>query len=277
MRFTDSHTHLKDLYNQGNLEAALGRASAQGIHRLITIGTSPEDWTLYRDIAQQYPSQVAYTVGLHPSDVGPHWEADVAAMASFLRPVDSLSENSRAIPLSSVPIGIGEIGLDGFHLPADPHEAAEIEACQRAAFEAQLTLAKSVDLPIVIHSRNRFHECLAILDASGVNPERVVFHCFVEGPAEIALLMERGMRASFTGIVTYKNAAVVRESLILQGADRLMIETDAPYLTPVPHRGKPNEPAYLIHTAEACAGLLGIPLTTLSEKTEAAVQSFWNL
>src|SRR5450432_458307 len=100
---------------------------------------------------------------------------------------------------------------------------------------------------ISTHSRGAFRECVEMIDAAGINWERVVFHCFTEGPPEMAELQRRGGFGSFTGIITYKNAALVRSAALAQGLDRLMIETDAPYLSPLPQRGKPNEPAYLRH------------------------------
>ena len=116
-----------------------------------------------------------------------------------------------------------------------------------------------------------------MIDASGVAWERVVFHCFTEGPAEMAELTRRGGRGSFTGVVTYKNAGLVREAMRAQGLDRFMLETDAPYLTPVPYRGKPNEPAYLRHTAEAAAAAFGVPLAELTERSSASARAFFGL
>jgi TatD DNase family protein len=144
--------------------------------------------------------------------------------------------------------------LDRFHLPKDDAAAAErIFAWQRSAFEKGLAIARGLDCPVVIHSRGAFAECVEMIDRSEVNWHKVVFHCFTEGEAEMAELTRRGAWGSITGIVTYKNADALRAAVKAQGLERLMIETDAPYLTPVPHRGKPNEPAFLRHTAEYCA------------------------
>jgi TatD DNase family protein len=105
----------------------------------------------------------------------------------------------------------------------------------------------------------------------------VVFHCFTEGPAEMAELAKRGGVGSFTGIITYKSAGNVREAALTQGLDRLMIETDAPYLTPMPHRGKPNEPAFLRHTAEFCADLFQVSLDELTARTTANAKAFFGI
>jgi TatD DNase family protein len=176
------------------------------------------------------------------------------------------------------PVALGETGLDRFHLPKDsPAEAEKILGWQKAAFAAQLDLAKKLGCPLVVHSRGAFAECVAMIDASGLDWRRVVFHCFTEGPAEMAELTRRGGFGSFTGVITYKNADAVRAAALAQGLDRLMIETDAPYLTPMPHRGKPNEPAYLRHTAEFCAELFGVSRERLAEVTTANARKFFGI
>ena len=266
MRFTDTHTHLLSFLKNGTLPAVLLHAKDLGVHRLITIGTSQEDWAPYQQLATEASNNIQYTVGLHPCYVEEGWDASVERLEGFFK------QNSQAKPL-----GLGEIGLDGFHLPEQADVAAKVLARQGEAFEAQLALAKRLDVPVVVHSRGQFDACLAAIDKSGINPARVVFHCFVEGVSAMQALMDRGIWASFTGVVTYKNADTVREALSIMGPDRLMIETDAPYLTPIPHRGKLNEPAYLVHTAEACAQVLKIPLSLLSKKTEKAVAAFWGV
>jgi TatD DNase family protein len=116
-----------------------------------------------------------------------------------------------------------------------------------------------------------------MIDASGVAWGRVVFHCFTEGPGEMAELTKRGGYGSFTGIITYKTADPIRAAAQAQGLDRLMIETDAPYLTPMPHRGKPNEPAYLKHTAEYGAGVFGVSYERLAEVTTANARGFFSI
>jgi TatD DNase family protein len=175
-------------------------------------------------------------------------------------------------------VALGEIGLDRFHLPKEnPAEAEKILGWQRAALAEQLELAKKLGCPVVVHSRGAFAECVEMIDASGVGWGKVVFHCFTEGPAEMAELTRRGGYGSFTGIITYKTADAIRAAAQAQGLDRLMIETDAPYLTPMPHRGKPNEPAYLRHTAEFCAGCLGRAPEKLAEATTANAKRFFSI
>lgn len=260
----DSHTHLKTFQRAGTLAEILDRAGEAGVGRFVTVGTDPRDWEMYRSLAAADPNRIAYTAGIHPCDVDDHWDEHIALLPGYFEG-----------PTKAV--AVGEIGLDRFHLSRDP-EQAEVELLrQKEAFRAQLALAARLDAPVVVHSRGAFAECMEVIDQSGVSWERVVFHCFTEGAAEMRDLLERGGRGSFTGILTYKKADDVRKAALCQGLDRLMIETDAPYLTPVPHRGKPNEPAYLRHTAEFAADLLGVSLEELAARTSENAQRFYGL
>jgi TatD DNase family protein len=266
----DTHCHLADFSRRGDVPGALDRAAAAGVARVITIGTGPDDWGLYAGLAAAHPGRVDYTIGLHPCDIADDdsWRGQVAQIPHYYR---------RATPAGPPPVALGEIGLDHFHLPKEPAAAATAFARQEAAFRAQLALARELACPIVIHSRDAFADCVRVIDESGVDWRRVVFHCFNHGPDELRTLRERGGRASFTGIITYKNAAPVRAALIAQGADVLMIETDAPYLAPIPHRGQPNEPAFLAHTAREAARLLNLPLEELAARTTAHAREFFGL
>jgi TatD DNase family protein len=282
MGLIDTHTHLDSFARRGELPAILQRAAEAGLEAMVTIGTDTDDWTLYRKIAGEHAGQVHYTVGLHPCSVGEDWAERVGQLEGFwggtglpTREVGNTGQETRA---TTNPVALGETGLDRFHLPKDnPAEAAKILGWQKAAFAAQLTLGKRLGCPLVVHSRGAFAECVAIIDASGFDWSRVVFHCFTEGPAEMAELTKRGGYGSFTGVITYKNADTVRAAALAQGLDRLMIETDAPYLTPMPHRGKPNEPAYLRHTAEFCAELFGVSRERFAEVTTANAKRFFGI
>jgi len=265
MTLIDTHTHLDGFHRRGELPAVLDRARAAGVAALVAIGTEPGDWTLYRDLARDHAGVVHYTVGLHPCSVGAEWPAALAQAAEFFGGT------------APRPVALGEVGLDRFHLPKDPVEAEPVLAAQRAAFAAGLQLAQRFAVPVVVHSRGAFRECVELIDASGVDWRRVVFHCFSEGPAEMDALVERGGRGSFTGVITYKNAGPVRAAARRQGLQRLMIETDAPYLAPAPHRGEPNEPAYVRHTAECCAGLFGVSGDELAAVTTANANAFFGL
>ena len=293
MGLIDTHTHLDSFVRRGELSAVLQRARDADLHGMIAIGTDTDDWSLYHDIAAAHPGFVAYSVGIHPCNVDERWAERFAQIESFwgrARPLGAPKEKTNAagpadraaalvaVPPYLKPVALGEIGLDRFHLPKnDPVTAEKILGWQRAAFAEGLILAKQLGCPVVVHSRGAFQECVEMIDASGVDWSRVVFHCFTESCAEMAELTKRGGFGSFTGVITYKNAEPVRASALAQGLDRLMIETDAPYLTPMPHRGKSNEPAFMRHTAEYCAGLFGVSYEKLAEVTTANARRFFEI
>ena len=289
----DTHTHLDSFHRAGELPAILTRARSAGLEAMVTIGTDTDDWTMYRDLAGSSRRQTAgasgvttaatgvtvhYTVGLHPCSVGEDWAGRVAQLEAFWgRAVSPVTAKVDALDAAPNPVALGEIGLDRFHLPKDSAEAETIFGWQQAAFTEQLAWAKRLGCPVVIHSRGAFQDCVQSIDASGVDWSKVVFHCFTEGLQEMAELMKRGGYGSFTGVITYKNAETIRTAALAQGLDRLMIETDAPYLTPMPHRGKPNEPAYLRHTAEFCAGVFGVSDDELAARTTANAKAFFSI
>jgi len=267
MGLIDTHTHLESFARRGEAPAILTRAREAGVEAMITIGTDADDWSLYRDIAAANPGFVHFTAGIHPCSVDERWAERFAQLEPFWTATAGVR-----------PVALGEVGLDRFHLPKDDAAAAErILGWQKEAFVAALALAKKLGCPVVVHSRGAFRECVDLIDASGVPWERVVFHCFTEGPAEMAELTRRGGFGSFTGIITYKTAGAIREAALAQGIDRLMLETDAPYLTPMPHRGKPNEVAYVRHTAEFCADLFGVSYEGLVARTTANARRFFAL
>jgi len=266
MGLIDTHTHLESFARRGERAAVLDRARAAGLEAMITIGTSTDDWAYYREIAESERGYVHYSVGLHPCSVGEDWPEQLAQVDEFWTAPGRLR-----------PVALGEIGLDRFHLPKEPAEAERILGLQRLAFDAGLMLAKKWDTPVVVHSRGAFRECVERVDASGVDWRRVVFHCYVEGVAEMEMLMARGGWGSFTGVLTYKSAEAVREAARRQGLERLLLETDAPYLTPVPLRGKPNEPAYMALTAQYAAGLLGVSLDDVARMSTRNARAVFGL
>jgi TatD DNase family protein len=260
MALIDTHTHLESFARRGVQAETLARARQAGVEAMITIGTSPDDWELYRVMARENPECVHFSVGLHPCSVEAGWEKAIGQLEGFWSGATvgapGTQTAGQVVPpdREPKPVALGEIGLDRFHLPKRDAGAAErILGWQRAAFAEELAIAKRLGCPVVVHSRGAFGECVEMIDKSGVDWAKVVFHCFTESEFELAELTRRGAWASFTGIITYKSAESVRAAAKAQGLDRLMIETDAPYLTPMPHRGKPNEPAFLRHTADYCA------------------------
>ena len=264
LTLVDTHTHLDSAARSGGVAELIGRARDAGVGWMIAVGTAPDDWELNLGIMRENRGCVRHTVGLHPCSVDEGWEAAVSGVARFweLGPGDD-------------PVALGECGLDRFHLPKEPGAAERALGLQKAAFGAQLAIARRLGCPVVIHSRGAFAECVEMIDASGVDWKRVVFHCFSECEAEMRELVKRGGRGSFTGILTYKNADPVRAAAKAQGLGRLMVETDAPFLAPAPHRGKPNEPAFLRHTAEFAAGLFGATFDELAAATTSAAREFY--
>lgn len=260
MHLIDSHCHPPP-------DAAdwLANARRAGVAEWIAIGTDPSDWNRHASLAASEPGAVHWTAGLHPSHVTPRFEHDLDALAALLdRPPDG-----------PPPRAVGEIGLDFTRLPKEERGAAQ--ARQEKAFAAQLALAAEHRLPVVIHSRGTALECLAILRDSALPPERAVFHCFAEGPGILETVRSSGARCSFTGIPTFRNAGEVREALRLHGPDDLILETDSPYLSPEPFRGKPNEPARLRVLAEFCAEFFGRDLETVAETTTRNARDFFQL
>lgn len=264
MELIDSHCHLLGFKKKSALEPVLQRAADAGVRRFINVGTSPEDWVPSRELHAAYTGRIDYTVGLHPCYVDAEWEDAIQQISTFFMPPHA-------------PVALGELGLDYFHLPKDPVQAGELMLFQEEAFRQQLTLATELDCPVIIHSRNAFEDSVRMIDESGVDWKRIVFHCFSYGPDEVQQINHRGGRASFTGIVTYKNAPDVRKALQSQGIERLMLETDCPYLAPEPHRGKQNEPALLSHIGERCAEVLSLTPEDLAARTTANTENFFNL
>jgi TatD DNase family protein len=285
MGLIDTHTHLESFARQDLLAATLARAREAGVDAMVTVGTSPDDWELYRGLAGLNRGVVHYTVGLHPCAVDANWEKAMGMVEGFwtgrsigLQPPSGATQEAEAATRLPVPVALGEIGLDRFHLPKEEVEASKIFAWQRAAFSAGLSIARKLSCPVVVHSRGAFQECIEMIDASGVDWTKVVFHCFTEGEREMAELTRRGGFGSFTGVITYKNAANVRAAAKAQGLARLMVETDAPYLTPMPHRGKPNEPAFVRHTAEFCAkDVFGVNYEELARVTTENARRFFRI
>src|SRR5204863_4188758 len=186
------------------------------------------------------------TVGLHPHDA---------------KDLDDAFDGLAALAGADRCVAIGEAGFD-LHYEHSPH------AEQEAAFRRQIRLALELDRPLMIHSREAWDETFRVLDDEGV-PARTIFHCFTGGPDEARLALDRGCYLSFSGIVSFKAADDVRAAAALAPADRVLVETDSPYLAPAPHRGKPNEPAYLPLVGAALADARGVDAAEIAELTRA--------
>jgi TatD DNase family protein len=249
--WTDSHCHLQDAADP---DGALERARDAGVTRLVCIGT---DAAQSRRALALAGDRVWATVGLHPHEAKEGVE-DVVALLEEV--VDS---SQPAL------VAVGECGLD-YHYDHSPR------AVQREAFAAQIALAHRYGLALVVHSRQAWDDTLAVLQAEGA-PERTVFHCFTGGAAEARRCLDLGAFLSFSGIVTFKGAADVREAAALCPAERLLVETDSPFLAPVPHRGKPNEPAFVPLVGAAVAAARGESPADVAASTSAATTAAFGL
>jgi TatD DNase family protein len=259
----DSHTHL-DTYAPEELSGVIERMLAANV-RAITIGTHPEDWDAIVKIAGDYPDAVlGYTFGTHPTEIKGDGTAQIARLEKML------SEYH--------PLAIGEVGLDFYQLEDNP-DRLKIAELQRKVFAAQLAITKSANLPLVIHSRGHgaFAEIVETIDKSGFDWRRVVFHCFGESAERVMELNSRGGRASFTGVVTFKNAPKVRAALAAQPMERLMVETDCPYMSPEPHRGETNEPANVVWVLKKAAELYNIAPADLAPIVERNTREFFGV
>jgi TatD DNase family protein len=236
VRLVDSHCHLDDEQFAADRDATIERARAAGIERIMAIGTGsgPPDLEAGIRLAGQHTFIFA-TVGVHPHD------AAKATAETFAR----LAELSRHPKV----LTIGEIGLD-YHYDFSPRDV------QRSVFAAQLVLSAKAQKPIVIHTREAWDDTLAIMREHGL-PHGGIMHCFTGGPADAEQALELGFHLSFGGILTFPKADDVRKSAALAPENRLLVETDAPYLAPVPHRGKRNEPSFIVETVRRLAELRG--------------------
>ena len=259
MTLIDTHAHLDYEDFAADFDAVLQRARDAGIERVVTIGTSVESSRRAVELAAQHPMIYA-VVGVHPTTA----DEAPADMATALR---GLVAHPRVA-------AVGETGLDYHRLPEGEDQQRAYKATQAAVFRQQLDLAAEARLNVVIHQRDAWEDTLAILrDYTG--KLRGVFHCFGGTPAQADEVLALGHLVSFTGIATFKNAAVVRETAAHVPADRFMVETDCPYLAPVPYRGKRCEPAHTRETAAAVAQARGETLDALAERTTANAEAFF--
>lgn len=233
----DTHCHLTFPDYEGRIPEVLAAAHAAGVTGCITISTTTEDCLTALAIAEQH-DRVWCTAGVHPlySDKGPHDWRNLAVVARHPKCV-----------------AWGELGLDNHYNKPPRRIQDEVLSEQLDFIRAQ---RPDIDLPIVLHCREAFADLIPILRNSSLPPDRMVFHCFTGNPDDMRLLLDFGAWVSFTGVLTYKNAPEVREAARLAPTDRVMVETDAPFLSPEPHRTtRPNEPRLVIHTARKLAEL----------------------
>lgn len=234
--WADSHCHLQ---YEGIPPEAVDEAEAAGVGRVVCVGTDAEQSAKAIEVARANPGRVWATAGLHPHDA--------------TKGVDGIVGLLDATEV----VAIGECGLD-YHYDHSPRSV------QRDVFAAQVALARAHRLALVVHTREAWDDTFAVLGAEGV-PERTILHCFSGGPDEARRVLDLGAYLSFSGILTFKSADDVRAAAALAPLDRVLVETDAPYLAPVPHRGRPNHPAHV--------PLVGAALATVKGLAPAAVEA----
>jgi TatD DNase family protein len=240
--WVDSHCHLQSLPDP---DGAIERARAAGVVGMVCVGTDLETSRQAVELAARRP-EVRATVGLHPHDA-----------SKLTRERDGLE----ALAASENVVAVGETGFD-FHYM---HSPADV---QEAAFRAQIELAKHVDRALVIHSRDAWEATFDVLADEGA-PRRTIFHCFTGGPDEARRALDLGGYLSFSGIITFRNADDIRAAASITPRDRHLVETDAPYLAPVPYRGRPNEPAFVPLVGAAVGAVLGRDDAEIADQTAA--------
>ena len=245
----DNHCHLPADNPALAAELVAGAAEA-GVQHLINVGCDLQGSIDALAVASAFDNVWA-TAGVHPHDASQGCDG--------LR--DLIGSNRL--------VAIGECGLDHFYDHSDP-------AAQRLVFAEQIALANEFGLPLVIHTREAWDETFEILDAEGI-PARTVFHCFTGGPAEAEACLERGALLSFSGILTFPSAGELRDAALMCPLERMMVETDAPYLAPVPHRGRPNRPALVAVVGAAMAELRGVAPEVVAEATSSNALAFYGL
>jgi TatD DNase family protein len=244
---TDSHAHLTDPRLAGDARAVLERARAAGVARVLTVSAEIGDFEAVVALADAHEGVLA-AVGVHPHEASAFTDAHEAAL--------------RRLAAHPKVLAIGETGLD-YHYDHSPRDV------QREVFRRQLRLAREVGLPVIVHTREAENDTAAILAEERADLIGGVLHCFTGTHRLAELALNLGLCISFSGVVTFTGAEEVREVAGMVPRDRLLVETDSPYLAPMPHRGRRNEPAFVRATAQRVADLRGVALEELAASTTA--------
>ncbi|QJR11116.1 putative metal-dependent hydrolase YcfH [Usitatibacter rugosus] len=243
--FVDSHCHLDFPELRSDLDGVLARMRENGITHALTISTTLETFPAVRDVARSQPN-LWCSAGVHPDERGDGREASVEELLA-------MADDPKVV-------AIGETGLDYFRVEGDLD-------WQRERFRRHIRAARACAKPLVIHTRQSAADTVRILDEEGARDVGGVMHCFTETWDVAKAAIDLGFYISFSGIVTFKNARDLKEVAKQVPLDRMLVETDSPYLAPVPHRGKTNEPSFVRHVAEEVARLKEVPLEAVAEAT----------
>ncbi len=252
MSWTDLHAHLDKLPE--GVDAAITAAQAADVRRIVTIGTEPADHPVVLEIAQKYYPQVFCTLGVHPHEAG-------------LLSEDVLNWIESQAALKEV-IAVGEIGLDYYYQHAD--RKTQIEA-----FEKQLSLAQKLKMPVEIHTRDAEEDTVEMLKRFKGSVNGII-HCFTGSEWLAFQCLDLGYNISISGVVTFKNADSLRQTVRKLPQDRIHVETDAPFLAPVPLRGKSNTPSFVVHTAQVVADLQQVSLEKLQSLTNSNAEKLFS-
>jgi TatD DNase family protein len=254
---TDSHAHLGSEKLVADLEGVLARARAAAVTRVLNVSSSLGDATDVVALAERVAAggfDCFAAIGVHPHEASGYDDVHEGAI--------------RSLASREIVVAIGEIGLD-YHYDHSPRDV------QQDVFRRQLRLAREVGLPVVIHTREAEDDTARILEEERAGELGGVLHCFTSSGALADRCLAMGLYVSFSGIVTFGSAGDLREVAKRVPLERLMVETDAPYLAPIPHRGKPNEPAYVRVTAEAIASIRGIEVDELARATSESFETLF--
>jgi TatD DNase family protein len=255
MRLVDAHCHL-EVKDYPDVMAILDGARAAGLVHAIVVGQfqGPGDWGNALELAAAHPDFLSPTLGIHPHEAARATEADFATLeATCARP------EVRAV---------GEAGLDYYY----DHSPRDVQA---TVFRRQCALARQLSKPLVVHVRDAHEDCEGVLREVGLS--RGVIHCFTGDTAAARRYLDLGFFLSLSGVVTYKNAQALQDAVRFAPLDRLMVETDSPYLAPVPHRGRKNQPAHVVETARKVAELKGVTLEEVAATTTANASALFGL
>ena len=250
-QWIDTHAHLDMEPFLEDLEQVIDRARMTGVKGIISVGSDIASSKRAVSIAGQY-GMVKAAVGVHPHE---------ACKGGQTEELERLLKEPEVL-------AVGEMGLDYFYNHSEREEQLEV-------FRMQVELAGDVGKPIIVHVRDAHDDAVEILRGAGNGKVRGVIHCFTGGPEDLHSYLEMGFYISFAGIVTFKKASELRDAAAMVPMDRLLVETDAPYLAPVPMRGKRNEPAFVVHTGAALAEVLGVSSEELASRTTANADSLF--
>jgi TatD DNase family protein len=255
MELIDTHCHLTFEGLSEDVAAVIERSKAAGVVGWITVGTDPQENKKVVELAEKFENLYA-AVGIHPHDAR-------IVTTDTLRELRDIAQHNKVV-------AIGETGLD-YHYNLSSHEE------QRKVFAEHLKIAAELNLPVIIHCREAFDETVGVLEQFK-DVKKVVFHCFSGSVEQAKIVLDKGYFISFTGVVTFKNAEKTRRAAEVVPLDRLMVETDCPYMSPEPMRKqKVNEPALMIHAARRLAELKGMDLTGFAEAVTATSKKFFDL